>query len=162
MARFEDFVREWYITDWQIDGEGPIPRGGFAPGSLAIVAPFALFSNAPKVADLAWKNTSGQNCVLRELSFREENGTLHDPNILVYFAGLPRPIMAAVTLSIGKGGVLQGHLQHSGPPQDGNTGTFAADADPPRPRRRPGRGAGRDLEGAAAMQYHDRPHPREK
>jgi len=131
MAKFEDFVREWYITDWQIEGSGPIPRGGFALGTLNIVAPIATSPGTPKAADLAWRNEGGQDCVLRGISFKEEDGTLHDPKILVYFGGLSHPITVAVTLAIGKGGVLRGQFQHSGPPQDGNTGTFIADADPP-------------------------------
>ena len=145
MAKFEDFVKEWYITDWQIAGSGPIPRGGFARGSLSITAPIATSPGVSKVADLAWKNEGGQECLLKAISFREVDGTLHDPRILVYFGGVPQPITVAVTLSITETGVLKGHLQHtpSGPPLDGNTGTFAADADPPRDDRRDGKARGR-------------------
>lgn len=134
MANFEDFISHpWKITDWTIQGQGKIPVHGFGRGHhLKIEAG----SGVPLFADLTWKDGNGEECSLLALAFKEENGTLHDTKIEVRFARNPL-ILAEVTLSIDEQGVLRGKF---GPPKsaehsgflEGNTGTFAADADPPR------------------------------
>ena len=132
MENFEDFIKQpWRIKKWEIGGVVKITAHGFSPDHHLKIEPG---SGVPWLVNLTWKNRNGEECSLQALSFREENGTLHDTNIQVSFAG-HSPISAEVTLSIDpESGALKGTF---GPPkrdpcQEGNTGTFAADADPPR------------------------------
>lgn len=149
MADFEDFTKQpWRIKNWGIEGNGKIPVDGFGPGRpLKIDEHLASGPLLPRLVDLTWKNGNGEECLLQELPFKDENGTLHSARILVSFAGHP-PIPIQITLSIGRDGVLTGKLAMSGmsgcgPWQEGNTGTFAADADPPRPGDHGASGRGR-------------------
>lgn len=135
MADFEDFTRHpWKVRDWTIEGVGKIPANGFGRDHHLKIE--ALLPPGPKLANLTWKNGNGEECLVRELPFKEENGTLYAAKIEVSFAG-HQPVSAEVTLSIDRSGVLRGRLvapktSSCDPCQEGNTGTFAADADPPR------------------------------
>ena len=124
----EDFAKDWHISNWSPPKAGPIPKDAFVVGQpLGIWAPIVQ-PNAPKVCEVTWTTGAGQKSSIR-LTFNKEDGTL-SAFVEVPFGA--EHVLAQVTLSIDSNGVLLGELD---PPGDsgGNTGTFAADTNPPLP-----------------------------
>jgi hypothetical protein len=123
MASIEQFVtrRGWSIMSWQVDRPGQIPARGFTvDGSLVI----GIVQGPTPSCSLVWLDQDGQPSFMRDLSFQE--GRLHAADFPVSFGGTF--VRCDVDLTIGSG-VLTGKLVKPGG-VDGNTGTFAADANP--------------------------------
>jgi hypothetical protein len=135
MPRIKDFAREWYKIKWTPGPDpGPIPSHAFKnDGTLRISIPMIPLGGTP-ACDVSWTDANGNPCSIEVLPFHEVKGTLQADQIEVHFRasnGSKKPVRLAVSLRI-ENGQLKGML---GPPgaQDANTGTFIADANPPRP-----------------------------
>jgi hypothetical protein len=135
MAKIEDFTRQWYRVKWTPGLEkGPIPSHAFKnDGTLLINIPTTPLGGTP-ACDISWTDANGNPCAIEVLPFHESKGMLQADEIEVHFRssnGSKKPVRLAVALRI-ENGQLMGKL---GPPgaQDANTGTFIADANPPRP-----------------------------
>ena len=112
----------WTLRSWTILGSGPIPSGGFVEGGALLIG---ISANQSTACDLHWLDAASNQSFLRGLPFG--NGEPQD-RVQVSFGGVT--VTCTVTLSL-DAGVLTGEL-FTGSPGDGNTGTFVADANPPR------------------------------
>jgi len=131
MPRIQDFAKEWYNVKWKPGPDpGPIPSYAFKDnGTIRL----ALVGGTP-ACDISWTDANEHPCSIKVLPFHEAKGTLQASDITVQFSapnGGEKPVRLEVTLRI-ENDQLLGKL---GPPggQDANTGTFIADANPPRP-----------------------------
>jgi hypothetical protein len=117
----------WRIRSWEVtDSPGPIPSDGFKRDStLLITIPLTPVGNTP-ACNLTWKDEAGHDCSMKGLPFGD--GKLHG-KVPVFFDGTRHDLHTEILLE--KDGRLHGFL--SAPGFDGNTGTFAADANPPGP-----------------------------
>ena len=122
MAPIEQFARPrgWFITSWGVDKPGQIPDHAFTVGSSLQIG---IVQGQVPACGLVWLNLTGQPCFMIDLPFRDE--VLYAPDFAVSIAGLT--VECDVKLEITNGS-LQGTLNGNG--VDGNTGTFAAGANP--------------------------------
>jgi hypothetical protein len=122
MVPIEQFARPrgWFITDWKIDRPGQIPDHTFTVGGSLLIG---IVQGMTPACSLVWLDLDGRPCSMINLPFQE--GMLYAPDFPVSIAGLS--VHCGVNLSI-RNGVLEGMLNGIG--TDGNTGTFAADANP--------------------------------
>jgi hypothetical protein len=126
MAPIEEFAkpRGWSITGWEVTGSGTIPRHTFMVGGTLLIG---IVQGPTPACGLVWLDLNGQPCFIKDLRFQE--GRLHAPDVSMSIGGVP--VEGKVNLTIDAGGVLKGKLigkERGG--VDGNTGTFAADANP--------------------------------
>jgi hypothetical protein len=131
MPRIEDFAKEWYKVQWKPGpSPGPIPSYAFKDnGTIRLT----LVGGTP-ACDISWTDANENPCSIKVLPFHEAKGTLQASDITVQFRapnGGEKPVRLGVTLRI-ENGQLLGTLGPTGG-QDANTGTFIADANPPRP-----------------------------
>ena len=146
MAKIKDFTRQWYQVKWTPGPDpGPIPEHAFKnDGTLCIDIPPTPLGGAP-ACNASWTDANDHPCSIHVLPFQEAKGTLHAPDIMVQFrtqTGAEKPVRLEATLWIDEKGQLNGTFGPAGPKggQDANTGTFIADANPPRDdgkRRKP-------------------------
>jgi hypothetical protein len=132
MAKIEELAKEWYIRSWDVpptDPPGPIPSNGFKVGGPLRIAIEATPVGGTPACALAWQNTAGEPCSITGLPFRD--GRLQGLSFPVKFGSRGEIIVYEVEIRRDAGG-LHGFLA-SGGGSDGNTGTFAADANPPAP-----------------------------
>ncbi len=127
----------WKIISWDVPSEplGPIPSDGFAVGGTLLIG---VSANQSPACDLAWLNSESKQCSMTNLPFLDNklNGSVR-----VSFGGVIVPCIATLSLEddvlTGVFTVVLG---------DGNTGTFVADANPPRADRPSKRTRAEELE----------------
>ena len=129
-ATVGDFDKDWTIRDWTVEGEGPIPRNTFV---IKRMLGIRKLTTSPDQYEVTW--TAGDNQERSIRLTRQENGTLSDT---VDFSFGSRTFRATVTFSTDGPDRLKGTLAWSriggrDGAHDGNTGTFAADTNPPLP-----------------------------
>jgi hypothetical protein len=122
MATIEQFAipQGWRITSWQLTPGPGIPPNPFVLYGTVLIG---VAQDPIPACDLSWLNSAGEQCSITKVPFQE--GKLLAGILPVTFGGLT--VDCAVTLSFDVG-VLSGLLASLG--GDGNTGTFAADANP--------------------------------
>ena len=111
------FVGQWQIRDWRVSGMGAIPENAFRDGTLLTITP-AVASEA--ACDLDWDQG-----FIKSLPFDGEKLTA-----LPVEVSFPKTIGCHVHIWLESDVLLHAKLSIPG---DGNTGTFAADAHPPKP-----------------------------
>jgi hypothetical protein len=124
MADISDYIipRGWRTREWSVDQEGPIPSHGFPVGGILLIG---AVPGAPAF-DLHWLDENGQPCQIKGIPFQQD-GSLYAENISASFGGTSLTLKT-VSFSIDSEG-LHGTLSEG--LSDGNTGTYAADANPP-------------------------------
>jgi hypothetical protein len=128
MPGIEPFARKWHNVSWAPPTSGPIPRNGFKDRSTVLITIRSTPLGGIPACDIAWQNSAGEPC---SMSLPLQDGSLKSGSVSVRFGGSAVDCQVAVTL---EGGQIKGTLRPSLPshmPIDGNTGTFAADANPP-------------------------------
>ena len=119
------------IKCWCVNREVPggIPKEGFKKGGILSV------KHVPgsRARGLTWPDEVGAVCSIKELPF-----DVRSPVVLVQFGNL-KSIECSVDLSFDDDGLLHGRLKFAKlGSNDGNTGTFMAEACPPPPPVEPG------------------------
>jgi len=131
MATIEEFAKEWFKVRWTLGTHpGRIPSHGFKNNGTILLT---RVDETP-ACNISWTDANEHPCSIKVLPFHKASGTLQAQEIEVGFRspnGGGNPLRLEVTLRIENGHLL-GRL---GPPggQDANTGTFIADANPPKP-----------------------------
>jgi hypothetical protein len=131
MATIEEFAKEWFKVQWKLGTHpGRIPLHGFKNGGTISLTRV----DGTPACNISWTDANGNPCSIEVLPFHQASGTLEAAEIEVNFKasnGSKKPVRLPVTLRIENGHLL-GRLGPLGG-QDANTGTFIADANPPRP-----------------------------
>jgi hypothetical protein len=125
MASIEQFAkpRGWIITGWHVDRPGSIPKHTFTVGGSLVIG---IVQGATPACSLVWLDLSGQPCSARDLPFQE--GMLYAPDFSVSIGGSSFQCDIKLTISAD---ALEGTLTGTSVGGvEGNTGTFAADANP--------------------------------
>ncbi len=123
----------WRITSWEVDQEGPIPENGFVIGGCLVIG---IVANGTQSCTLSWLDGNFKTCFITDLDFDGATDSLHRQNVGVSFGGIDIDCHVTIDLIIdldgGSDTRIQGKLKMV-KDQDGNTGTFAAEAIPPPP-----------------------------
>jgi hypothetical protein len=130
MPGVEPFAKKWHNVSWAPPTTGPIPRNGFKDRSTLLITIRPTPLGGIPACDLAWQNSEGEPC---SMSLPLEDGNLKSRSVSVQFGGSAVHCRVTVTL---EGQQIKGTLDpslKSHMPIDGNTGTFAADGNPPAP-----------------------------
>src|ERR1044071_7745046 len=116
----------WNIKSWTVERTGEIPADAFPEQSLLLIGVVP-----PMNCTLAWLNGNQQLCSIKSLPYQPETGTLEALEFPVSF-GEPRlTVCSKVMLSFDDKGRLNGTLEALGREgNDGNVGTFVAEANP--------------------------------
>lgn len=129
MVSIDQFINPygWTITNWEVQtnggNEGSIPSNGFVVGGTMIIG---ATRHGSESCSLSWLDGKGRLCSLLNLHF-DGAGVLQKDQATVSFGGGDADCFVSISFD-GKGGI-QATMKET--VQDGNTGTFKAEAVPP-------------------------------
>jgi hypothetical protein len=125
----------WLIKSWEPPtngGAGSIPLNGFVVGGTVIIG---RIRNGSQACSLSWLDGDHRLCSIIDLDFNGDNGTLHKDGVIVSFG--EGDLKCSVNISLEKPTAPQLPKKFiatvQGLQQDGNAGTFRAEAIPPPP-----------------------------
>lgn len=130
MQSIDPFVNPhgWRITSWEVQtnggNAGSIPSNGFFVGGTMIIG---KTHHGTESCSLSWLDGRGRLCSILDLHFNADTGVLRRDQVVVSFG--EENADCSVSISFDKENGIQATMQEM--VQDGNTGTFKAEAVPP-------------------------------